>query len=259
MADLDWMDWDNPQDSEDVSVDSGVLSLASSIPDSEANQKLIHRWTLAEASAPFADSIGSADSTSVTGTTQVTGDWIGGAAREGDGSDDVIETTTWGSFGSDMDSDWAIAFSISGSFDTSGYVSGAFDDDESTLFNLTTGVAGNVNGGLGLRLKSDDDTMGEVSTASSYNDGNPHRIVINKTSNSTSGVEVWADQTDDTEENTSASWGSFSDFSVAVPFFARKRADGTLEGHTAAVIDDWSVFGSSLTQSEIESYQNPWS
>lgn len=34
MADLSWDDWSNPQDSEDTVVENGVVSLASTIPDS---------------------------------------------------------------------------------------------------------------------------------------------------------------------------------------------------------------------------------
>jgi len=79
------------------------------IRDSEANQKLTHRWYLSEDNDPFVDQIGSTNGTN-NGTTQVTGSqYVDGAAREGDGTDDSITTP---STIPDVASDFAIAVTL---------------------------------------------------------------------------------------------------------------------------------------------------
>jgi hypothetical protein len=223
------------------------------IPNSEADQKLVHRWYLSEDSGPFVDEIGSADGSN-NGTVQVTGDWVDGAARDGDGASDYIETTTWGSFGSNMDTDWAIAFSIQTS--DSGFASILGTDAN----YLRVDIAG-VDGGSGeltwfMRDGSGNDL--HVGTDNRYDDGNPHRVVFNKTGNTASDLEIWVDGTNVSQTvYRDNSWGDVSDFSNAMPFLCRYNSG--FQDFVDATLDDPCVFDKSLTKSEIESYQSPWS
>lgn len=222
------------------------------ITESEADSKLAHRWYLSSDSSPFPDQIGSADGTNY-GPTQVTGDWVDGAARDGDGADDYVETTTWGSFGSNMDTGWAIAFSINTS-------DGGFSSIIGTDANyLRLDIAG-VDGGSGTLtwfMRDDGGNDLHVGTDNRYDDGSPHRVVFNKTGNTASDLEIWVDGTDVAQSvYRDESWGTVSDFSNPVPLFCRYNSG--YQDFVDATLDDPCVFGSSLTQSEIESYDTPW-
>lgn len=233
---------------------SGLYTAQSAIPSSEADQKLLHRWYLSEESPPFVDAIGSADSTNTIGTTQVTGDWVDGAARDGDGIDDAIETTTWGSFGSNMDTDWAIAFSIQTS--DPGFAS-ILGTDANYLRVDIAGVDGG-SGELTWFMRDDSGNDLHVGTLDRYDDGSAHRVVFNKTGNTANDLEIWVDGANVSQSTyRNQSWGDVSDFSAALPFFCRYNSG--LQDFVDATLDDPCVFGNSLTQSEIESYSNPWS
>jgi len=233
-----------------------VFDAGPDIPDSEANQKLIHRWYLSEDSAPFVDQIGGADSTSVTGTTQVTGDWVDGAAREGDGVDDIIETTTLGSFGSSLGGDFAIAFSINYSTTPDRDIIGLLNDTSDTGIAIPLRSGGEI----GFFLRDDNLNDYTVETDSAFNDGNNHRVVINKTGQDAGDLSFWIDQTDVAESIDSANSNpldSFSDLEHKLPFFGRNNR-GSIDVHTAGILDDICFFSESLTSTEIQSYQNPW-
>jgi len=234
----------------------------SAIPDSEANQKLIHRWYLSEDSPPFVDQFGSADSTSVTGTTQVTGDWVDGAARQGDATDDVIETTTLGSFGSSMDTNFAVAFSTTSA--TANAIISAINSggNGNQALNIATNDSfQGSTGTLTFAIRPDGTEGGDFDCIEGSTDlttGGPYRVVCNKTGNTAADLEIWVNQVNDTATiNQDLGGTGYVDFDVNIPFFAR-NASGTIDQHFGGVIDDICFFGDSLTQSEIESYSNPW-
>jgi hypothetical protein len=231
---------------------------ADAIPDSEANQKLIHRWYLSEDTDPFIDQIGSADGTN-NGTTQVTGDWVDGAARDGDGTDDYIDTTSLGSFGSNMDTNFAIGLSLqsTGSGRMIG-VGNAFAKDDTRLLValgdfLTAGALG-----VFIRDGGGDVLSVETSTAG-FDDGSEYRFIINKTGNNAGDIELWVNQTERTTTiDQDQAFSNPTNFDKSVSLFAEHNNDGTFGNYMDTVLDDICIFDSSLTHSEIQSYQNPW-
>lgn len=246
-----------------VQTSSGVVQTVgssgggSAIPESEANQKLVHRWYLSEDSAPFVDQIGNADSTSVTGTTQVTGDYVDGAARDGDGTDDVIETTTWGSFGSNMDTDFAIAFSFKATATSGAFIGIQNPNDNTTVYADIGDLAS--GGEITFFIRDSNGNNISISTDNTYNDDIPHRVVLNKTGNTGSDLEIWIDGNQvATTVDSDQSFSSPTDFEVGVPIFSYDDS-GTITRYFDGIQDDVCIFDNSLTQTEIESYTNPWS
>jgi len=241
------------------SARAGLRSVpADAIPDSEANQKLVHRWYLSEDSPPFIDQIGTSDSTSVTGTTQVVGDWVDNAAREGDGVDDVIETTDWGGFGSDMGNGFAIAFSVNVASTTTSYIPlGVVNSTFSDTFLLTALNGDDGDGTIRFTVQDDNNVTADV-YAGSISANTNHRIVVNAPTTDASDMEIYQDQTQlsttITQNNTAS---SFSNFSRPVTILARNKG-GTIDAHTDGVVDDVCVFGDSLTSTEATSYNAPW-
>jgi hypothetical protein len=230
------------------------------IPDSEADSKLLHRWHLSEDSAPFVDQIGGADSTNVVGTTQVTGDWIDGAARDADGTDDYIETTNLGSFGSNMDTDFALAFSIQTTDNSLASFGGTINGVNATFMFASIGSISDANAGeLAFSLNDSNDNEERVYVdGTRYDDGNPYRVVINKTSNSASDIEFWTNQSQQTTSvDRSEGFSSPTDFTA--PFLLFARSFGGADTCADTILDDFCIFGDSLTQTEIQSYTNPWS
>jgi len=240
---------------------AGVFGGGVAIPDSEADQKLAHRWLLDDVNGTVEDSVGSANGTN-NGVTSVDGAWAGGRAGDGGSGDNFIETTTLGDFGSNTSSDFAIALSFTttdiGEFigvinsggkaeqaigtTTRGFFGGS--DDKLGFFVRDDGGSGN-----GMRVDSDQDVT----------NGNRYRAVLNKTGNNASDLEIWLNQS---EENTTIAEDNFDpnavvNFDEPVCLFAN-NIRGEVGNHINAVIDDVCVFNDSLTQEEIQSYQNPW-
>jgi len=237
---------------------SNVSNISSVVPDSEANQKLLHRWVLNDVdSGTVTDSEGGADGTVKNGLASVSGDYAGGGAGDGDGNDDYAETTTWGSFGSNIDSDFALAFTIETSTG-SGIRPLATQNSNGTGLFTGIGTGPAASGELEFAVADESTSFLTVTSASTVADGAKYRVVLNKTSNSASGLDVWLNQTEDsTTVENDQSFSSPADFNNPVPLFARNN-EGSLQDYFAGVLDDICVFGDSLTQSEIESYQNPW-
>ena len=241
------------QDVSEITVDGETVFTA--IPDSEADQKLIHRWALSQDSDPFVDEIGSADGTN-NGTTQVSGDWIGGAAREGKDTDAYIDTSPLGNFGSSMDTDFAVAFSFQ--YQNQG--------DRESFFGVLDGNMGleigdSIFGDVGkpeFLLRDNDGGSISVFTDSTFDDGGEHRCVMNKTGNSETDLEIWIDQ-----QQRNVSIGGSSAFDSVVNFsrplyLCANNFDGSVVNAYSGVLDDVCIFNDSLTQSEIQSYSNPW-
>lgn len=234
------------------------------IPRSEADSKLRNRWvfgTLTDGTAE--DAVGSADG-SVNGVSSASGDWIYEYAGSGDGSSAYIDTTTLGTFGSSMDSsDFAVGFSMSSTVSTTGsdslFVGGVRNtaDGGSTDFLLELNRTTDGEVALHITDSSNNDLIVE-SSGGGLTDGNPHRVIINKTSNTASGIEFWVDGSS-ISSSTIADQG-FSgpgDFSYNFQMFAANNA-GSPTGYYPGYLDDFCIFDNSLTQTEIESYINPW-
>lgn len=226
-----------------------------SLQASEANDKLIHRWGLFEDSGPFSDRAGGADGTN-NGTTQVVGDWVGGAARQGNGTDAYIETTPLGGFGSSLSSNFAVGFSFQYSASGGEDFLGVFDG------NMAIEVGDDIFGSPGnveLFLRDNDgDTISRYTDAT-FDDGSEHRCVLNKTGNTASDIEIWIDQSEVTTTTTGSdqAFDNTVDFTIPLYLLA-SNFDGAVNKPYSGILDDVCIFEDSLTSTEIQSYQNPW-
>lgn len=230
------------------------------IPDSEANQKLVHRWILDDVGTGTAtDSEGSADGT-VNGVSNVNGDWAGGSAGDGDGTDDYIETTTLGSYGADLSSDFAVAFSMRlTSISSSAAFFGTSDAGETGLILQSGFTSGGTPGDIEFFLRDDDGDQLRAYTDNTYDNDTQYRVVLNKKGNAVADIDVYANQsTISTSTNADENFDSTSNFSHPMAFFAR-NVGGSIGDHMPVILDDICFFNDSLTDSEAKSYQNPWS
>jgi len=239
-------------DVQEITVDGDTVFTA--LAASEANQKLVHRWLLSESSPPFTDSIGSANSVTTTGTTQVTGDYVDGAARSSDGTDDVIDFGGLGSFFSTFgDGAFAIAASIKGLTASNREIFISGRKDANNFVNLN--VNNNTTDVFEAEIKTSGATdSGQVSGSTTITDGSEYRLVFNVTGPDTSDIELWVNQSEETTTvENSETMSNPSDWTAFNLF--RWAGDGF---YSDIIIDDVCVFDDSLTQSEIESYENPW-
>jgi hypothetical protein len=245
------------QDVQEITVDGQTVFSAAGT--SEADNKLIHRWKLDDVNGTVTDSVGSADGTN-NGVTAVNGTYIGGGAGEGDGSSDFIQTTTLGNFGSNADNDFAMAFSVDDH--TAGglqAVMGANNDGSFGDMSVVAQVGRDTAGDIELFLNDDSDNNLLVNTSSGHvADGNEHRVVINKKGNSASDIEIYVDQTQRSlTTNIDDGFTNAVNFTVDFTLFCR-NSGGTKQKFFDGVLDDLCIFDDSLTQSEIQSYENPW-
>ena len=227
----------------------------SAIPDSEADQKLVHRWVLDDLNGSVEDFVGSADGTN-NGVTSVSGDYVGGAAGEGDGVDDHILTSTWGSWWSDNQHDHAVAFTIDGT-PSDGNVIGHTDDNGENQYHVGFGnfPANDEQLSIFIRGSSSDSVTMEVDDVIST----PARVVLNRTGSADTDFKFWVNQSDPPQTYTNTQgMASASAFDKPVALFGKNRSDGVTD-HLGAIVDDICIYDSQLTQSEIESYDNPWS
>jgi len=96
-------------------------------------------------------------------------------------------------------------------------------------------------------------------TASTYNDGNKHRVVLNKTGNTASDLEIYVDTNQDSEVNTDQDFGNVGDFTLSLYFFAR-NLDGSADGHLDTDLDGVIIYDSPLTADQIQNDydRQPW-
>ena len=240
------------------SVSTGV----SAIPDSEADQKLIHRWVLDDVNGVVQDSIGDADGTN-NGVSSVSGDWAGGSAGDSDGVDDDILTSTLGNFGSNMDSDFAIAFSIQTTDGDDKSIINYTDTDDDLRLEIRLGHDEADEGEFWFRIvdssgRGEDNEQSVYSAGTSVDDGNKYRIVLNKSGTDSEDVDIWLNQSEISVTNRgNGNPTDFRNFDNPVPLFAR-NLNGSVDNRINAILDDVCFFDNSLTQTEIGSYDNPW-
>jgi len=209
------------------------------------------------------DSIGSANGT-VNGVSSVSGTYQGGSAGDGDGTDDYIDVGTLGSFGSNLDTDFAISFTVD-DLTTSNRVAALggvniINGEGGPLVELNEPSAGGVS--LILQDETGDFYITDTSSGGFVDDGAKHRVLLNKTQNSGGGGnDIYIDNTQvSTTVDLDQGFSSVSDFTAPLYLFARST-NGTDEFHTPGVLDDVIFYGSSLSSSEISDDYNlqPWS
>ena len=228
------------------------------IPDSEADEKLLHRWVLDDVNDSVEDSIGDQDGT-VSNVSSIEGDFAGGAAADGSSNAeiDIGEIQNW--IGDLTDGGGSIAFTVDNLTDGEtqyrllGDASGS--SDAYVRLNTDEDNDNQEDGNLVFFLRDeagDDLTVGfdNVNIA----DGDPHRIVINVIDPAANDIEAYADQVDDTAIGRSDGPNDFSDISNFKLFQWGGVENPTFED----VIDDVCIFDESLTEAEATSYNNPW-
>jgi hypothetical protein len=229
------------------------------IPDSA-----IYRWKLDDVGSGTAtDSIGNTDG-NVIGVSSVSGTYQDGSGADGDGSDDNIQTSTLGSFGSNMDTDFAVAFTIEYT-GPDGEVFAVDNTGSSGDMRMMVQAGGPFNnattGHPSLYVKNTNGNEFIAEADSAVDDGSKYRVVVNKTGNAATDVDFYI--------NTSVSGsqirdngfnsGSVEDFTHDVTIFAR-NSSGSLGSYLDATLDDLIVYGNSLSTSEVQTDYDaqPW-
>ena len=238
---------------------AGLMSTrVDAIPDSEADQKLAHRYVLDDINNTISDSVGEVDG-EVNGVSSTSGDWSGGEAGESDGVDDHISfAPEWDIFESPTD----IAIALSVKTTDNGYRLIEGQEDAGTnedWIQFGSGIIGD-DGGLDMLIRNrGEDEDARITTGSNLiNDGDPYRIVFNVPSGNTDDWEIWKNQTD--QPITIVRSANIPDQSLTIGLvaaFAGIDSDGVRK-HYEGVIDDICIYHTSLTESEIQSYSNPW-
>jgi len=227
--------------------DGRIFFDGAAIPDSEADQKLAHRWLLDDVNGTVEDSEDDADGTN-NGVTSVDGDYAGDSAGEGDGNDNYIETTDWFK----DRTTFAVAFSAKTTA-SDATVMGVTDVTPQEFlvqfggsYTASSGQLGLVlGGGSGVNRWHMDDA---------YNDGQIYRFVINRDGDD---VDFYVDGSSVSSSQPRDEGGDSTDINNNVWLFARNN-EGSIDDPFDGVIDDICFYGDTLTESEIESYRNQW-
>jgi hypothetical protein len=201
------------------------------IPDS-----VVYQWRAEEFASPWPANVGGVDMT-VNGLTSTTfGN--GSDAVNGDGTDDrgdaagpesLLQQETFG-----------LAFTIR--FGSLTEFSGLFGVTEGDArITHFTGLSGQL-GDIQPSYKDNNGNELSVYTNNAYDDGTVHPVVINKTSNSASGVSIWVDDMAAAAPTTITSDGAFDHTNVSLTdsmsFWSRKL-DGSPLRYVPA---DFGVF-----------------
>ena len=233
---------------------AGLMSVRrDAIPDSEADQKLAHRWYLGD-NGPFVDQVATNDATN-NGTVSVSGDWVDGSAREADGDSEWVNLTDWDGWWGDSTSDWAIALSLKTNQDQSSTWLGSRDSENRNILNIRS-----ESGVVEVLIRDETGNIFERSFDVNYADDSPRRFVINKTSNSGNGIRLWENGSEisGTTDRDQGFTDPANTFPEAVGLFCENEGGVGANDFFAGVIDDVCVFEDSLSESEIESYLRPW-
>jgi len=233
----------------EITAGGDVVFRNSLFTQSEADSKLVHRYFLNENSGPFEDRVQNSDGTN-SGTTQVTGNFVADAARSGDGNDH-INIGRLGSFGSNMATDFAVAFT----FQTTETGSPKFFCGQVNADTSRLDIGFNNPGNMLFQLRdSDGDFLFTEDTNNTFNDGVRRRAVFNKTGNT---GQIFISKTK-VAETTNSAFNNPTDFDDDFVLFARNKGGGGIGDNIDAIIDDFCMFGDSLTQAEIDSYVTPF-
>ena len=230
-------------------VDGTVIDVGPQILDNA-----IHRWRLDDVNSTVSDSIGSV-SGSVLGVSSVSGDWQGGSAGEGDGTDDEIILTNLSDFDNDLtEPPFSIAFTVE---TTDGEDVGFFGFEDPDRWKIMSGDIG-PEGGIDIVTAGDDGEDEQTRTAdgSLIDDGNPHRVVCVIPEVDANNFEVYVD-------TDSKSMDVRRDFSSASSFIDGEVALFSENGgaHLDGIMDDVIIYDEAIGQSGVDSDYDlqPWS
>lgn len=207
----------------------------------------------------------------INGPDWVSGTWVGDYALQGVSSNsDYVQTTTWGDFGSRIGgNNWAIAYTIETTADDGavwGYDDGSTERFAGGIGSLDSSVSAPA-GQPCLEIRDSGNDVVWMWSTQTVNDGNPHRVVIQKTGGSSttdSDMEFYIDGNGPTGTNTEydQGYGSQGDFTEEVGLFAKNRG-GSYQDYLDATIDNftvWKNYGALSSQEITDDYNNqPWS
>jgi hypothetical protein len=216
------------------------------------------------------DDVGTADAT-LNG-----GSWVSDSNAQGDyklsldGTSDYIGLTKLGNFGSNLTTDWAFAVTIDTTTTPSGgAVLGAqssSDGSGGTAGDATT-IRNNAIDDTTLDFNMTDqgnDTLNVETSSldSNFSDGNKHRYVYNKTSNSASGLEIWQDTAQQSmTTNKDQAFDNPIDFDMNPVQLGRMQFNGGYDTDYLDVnVDDPIIYSDSLSRNQIQDDYNlqPW-
>ena len=184
------------------------------------------------------------------------GNYAGQWALEGDGVDDYVATSDWGNFGSNMANNFSIVTTVQFTTDgTNEYFIGHRNSGNAWLV-LTAN-----SGSLQFFIRDIDNNEIGQDTDLTYNDGEKHRAVINKTGNAASDIDIYVDsELVDSTQTEDENYGNVEDFEFVVFMLARNN-EGSPDMFADVNMDNVIVYDYALSQSEIaEDYRRqPWS
>jgi len=230
---------------------SQTVTVGSAIPSS-----VVHHWKFDEGSGSTAgDSIGSADG-AINGPTWVSGNYLGGYALDGDGTDDYVTVGTLGSYGSEMTNGFTWAFTVETS--GTGKMIGTTINKQPTFTGFTNDWDPDNNSGRVQFSGSATNGVSTRQTQNNYNDGNKHRVVITTDGVTVGNLEIYVDSTLDVYTPRDEGDFSFADFGSDVHFF--ESTDPSAREPIDAVLDDIQFADSKWSSSEIQADYNrqPW-
>ena len=199
------------------------------------------------------------------GTTSVeSDDYVGGRARNGNGTDEYIELTGWGDFGSTLTGGWAILFTLE---TEDRDIITRVDNSGNQRWDIgTNDNFGSRAGHLRVAIGDDNNDRAAIDTDIAVDDGMRRRIAINAPGTNPSNWEVWVATNSDPEPSKVGTnvvidegISSTVDFDRPVPLFARNNS-GSIENHINATLDDVIPSNASISESDIQRDANrqPW-
>ena len=234
---------------------AGLMSTrVDAIPDSVLDQKADFRFAIVEGEGTeIEDSIGDNDATANFERWDDSEDWVGGWAKDGDGVDDHIDVGTLGDFGSNLDNDWFLAFTIK-TTDESNFI--GFREDWDFVFSTDSFGFGAADDVVTFAINDEDGNNSQVETNTEVTDGNPHRLILNSIGPNPDDWEFYIDGSDDINVLENDSVSNVSNFPVAVYLLATN-----LDDNADMIIDNVIGGQNKITSEEAtEDYnEQPWS
>lgn len=215
-------DWEAFQSASNIEITNGSVQLGQV----SAPAGVIHSYPVETYGAStWTDNVGTADMT-VNGMTQTTFS-TGDDSVSGDGSNDYGTAT--GPESVATDADFGIAFTIQASSLGKATYMGMQDSNMNRLRIRSDDFWGSPTGNVSLQLQDGTNQL-VVETTSAIDDGSPHAVVINKSSDDPTGVEIYVDDmstaaTTANRVNEGFNSGNYSP-GVSFAFFAENRSGG---------------------------------
>lgn len=244
-----------------ITINGQDLSVEVTDPSTIPDSAVLH-YPIRERTDPTVVEVLQGADATANGTTNISGGWYDGYAESGDGSGDYIRSTDWGSFGSGMDSGWAISFTVqtSSTGTVLGTAAGGVDDPRFFVAFTNHFDPNNNPNRLQVTARRVGRTAAySVETTADLNDGAKHRVVVQGSGVTASEMEIYVDSEADYQTiRNDATFGSYADFANPVDFL--DSTDNVSLGGLAGDIDNLIAYGSPLSTSEIQDdYDNqPW-